>query len=89
MAFAPLCRSGDAAGLNVKGRFGMIRAALRRLAGLTVKEATPPLPFVKEQGATSLEYVFIASLISLVVFLVVFQIGDWVLAQFDRMANAF
>ncbi|PWR18638.1 Flp family type IVb pilin [Zavarzinia aquatilis] len=72
----------------MRGRLGMIRAALRRLAGLTVQEATPPPPSVEEQGATSLEYVFIASLISLVVFLVVFQIGDWVLAQFGRMANA-
>lgn len=66
----------------------MIRAALRRLAGLYVQSTAPTLPFTREQGATSLEYVFIASLISLVVFLVVFQIGDWVLLQFGRMANA-
>ncbi|MFZ2868631.1 Flp family type IVb pilin [Zavarzinia sp.] len=59
----------------------MIKAVLCRRAG-----QGPGSP--NEQGATSLEYVFIASLISLVVFLVVFQIGDWVAFQFGRMVNA-
>lgn len=70
------------------GAFGMFKAAFRRLAGQTVDEGDQACRIPTELGATSLEYVFIASLISLVVFVVVFQIGDWVVNQFGRMVNA-
>ncbi len=70
------------------GAFGMFKAAFRRLAGRSAHEGVQACRGSTEAGATSIEYVFIASLISLVVFLVVFQIGDWVVNQFGRMVNA-
>lgn len=66
----------------------MLKAAFRRLAGQSAQEGVQACREPGETGATSIEYVFIASLISLVVFLVVFQIGDWVVNQFGRMVNA-
>lgn len=69
----------------------MKKAELGHLVAHRIKATAPPAPLgtqPRERGATSLEYVFIASLISLVVFLVVYQIGDWVLKQLGNVANA-
>ncbi len=42
-----------------------------------------------ESGATALEYVFVASLISIVILLGVTSVGRWVLAEFAAFGNAF